>query len=122
MDTDELNKKQLSTLRHMLGINDPTVKIPTPWRNYAAVSPDDKEFKELHSLGLVKFDGHHGSYDYYSCTELGRLFAVKSHKDIRYKKSRRVYIKYLSVADANPDLTFKEFLTDPEFAKYRHEA
>ena len=96
MDTDEINKKQLSTLRHMLGINDPSVKTPRPYRNYAAVTPGDEEFKELQSLGLVKFDGHRGDYDYFSCTDLGKSLAIKSHKDIRYKKSKRVYIKYLS--------------------------
>ena len=122
MDTDEINQKQLSTLRHMLGINDPTVKTPKPYRNYAAVSPGDEEFKELHSLGLVRFVGYRGDYDYYSCTELGKLLAEKSHKDIRYKKSKRVYIKYLSVSDACPELSFKSFLTDPKFARYRKEA
>ncbi len=120
--TEVQSAKQLDILRHMLGINTPADRIPKPYRNYYATTRDDQDMAELHSLGLVKFDGHHGDYDYFSCTDMGRQLAMKSHKDIRHKKPRRVYLKFLSCADAWPDLTFKEFLTRPEFKKYRSEA
>lgn len=118
----DLSEKQLHTLRHMLGINDPCARVPKPYRNYAAVEPGAPEFLELQRIGAVEPYSRSKDYQYYRCTEAGKLAAIKSHKSIRYTKKRRVYHKYLDVADALPDLTFKEFITDERFRTTRAEA
>jgi len=113
---------QLHTLRHMLGINDPSKRVPRPYRNYAAVNPGDPEFIEMARAGLVEIYRARGSgseYDYYRCTEMGRLAAMRSFRSIRYSAAKRRYIAYLNVSDAVPDLTFRQFLTHPDFAEAR---
>ena len=117
----KLTKDQLDILRHMLGINTPWDRAPKPNRNYAAVTPGDSEFVELEQLGVVeKYRAIiAGEYDWYRCTEEGKLAAMRSHKDIRYKKSQRRYAAYLDMADVFPDLTFKDFLTHPDFKEAR---
>lgn len=121
-----LTEDQLDTLRHMLGINTPYDRVPKPYRNYAAVNPGDPEFLELEKRGMVKRFARAKpgvtEDDYYRCTEKGRLEAMRSHRNIRKSRSQRRYNKYLEVSDICPDLTFKEFLTDPAFKESRKEA
>jgi hypothetical protein len=121
----DLTAAHLDTLRHMLGINDPGKKHAIPWRDYAAVNPGDPHYAELQDLGAV-FRYHTAippnGYDYFSCTPAGRTAAIESHKTIRYSRSRRRYIAYLDISDSLPDLTFREFLTDPAFANIRNRA
>ena len=118
---------QLHTLRHMLGINTPDDRKPRPYRDYAAVNPGDPEFGELERLGAVERvrrpapDWAYG-YAWYQCTEAGKAAAMASHRRIRKGKPQRVYLAYLSCRDCCPDLTFKEFLTDPEFDEERRQA
>lgn len=117
--------EQLDTLRHMLGINDPSKARPEPWRNYAAVNPGDPEFLELERLGAVECyrrQSPNSSFDYFRCTEAGRAAACASHKSIRWSKSKRIYSKFLDVRDALGDVTFREFLTDPTYAECRRSA
>jgi hypothetical protein len=118
----ELSNEQLHTLRHMLGINTPDDKIPKSYRNYAAVTPGDPEYIELAKIGAVEMYMALHRYNYYRCTEAGKLAAMRSHRDIRKSKAARAYMKFLDVRDAYPDLTFKEFITSPEFARARKEA
>lgn len=112
-----MTNSQLHTLRHMLGINTPGDRTPKPYRNYAAVNPGDPEFLELERLGAVEKCQKvpWGQYDFYRCTEKGKEAAIKSHKGIRWKRSKRRYRKFLSLQDLVPGLTFCDFLTDPEF-------
>ena len=120
----DLTDKQLGTLRHMLGINKPYDKIPKPSRNYAAVNPGDPEFVELEKIGAVVRcrSTLPSDYHYYQCTEAGKEAAMQSHRKIRHGKSKRVYWQYRGLCDCIPDLTFKEFLTNPEYAEIRKEA
>jgi hypothetical protein len=117
-----LTPAQLHTLRHMLGINTPGDKIPKPYRNYAAVSPDDQKFVELESLGAVRFYRETFGLKYYECTEAGKLAAMRSHRDIRYSKGQRVYLRFLDIRDCYSELTMKEFLTNPEYNEARRSA
>jgi hypothetical protein len=119
----KLTKDQLHTLRHMLGINTPYDRIPKPNRNYAAVNPGDPEFLELERLGMVKKNASAKpgitEYDYYRCTDNGRFEAMRSHRDIRKSKSKRRYSIFLDISESYPDMTFKDFLTDPYFKDAR---
>ena len=121
---EDLTEKQLSMLRHMLGINTPWDKKPKPYRNYAAVVPDDPEYIELEKMGLVENMGRSSisDYDCYVCTQKGKAVAMESHRQIRYTKPRRRYRAYLSLTDGLDDLTFHEFLTAPEFKEVRDNA
>lgn len=116
-----LTKDQLHMLRHMLGINTPEDRTPRPYRNYAAVNPGDAFFLELEQIGAVeKCHGVPlGQYECYRCTGKGRQAAMKSHKDIRLPRSKRRYKKFLSILDCVPDITFHDFLTDPEYKELR---
>lgn len=120
----KLTDDQLHTLRHMLGINDRTKRVPEPYRNYAAVVPGDPVFLELERIGMVECYRRAGgdqTYDYYHCTEAGELAARKSFRKIRYPRARRRYIAYLRIREVRV-LTFMEFLTDPEYAEVRASA
>lgn len=109
----------------MLGINTPEKRIPEPSRNYAAVVPGDPEFVGMERAGLVlcfRAAGDGTEYDYYACTDKGRAVALLSFWNIQYSKPRRRYLRYLSIRESFPDLTFHEFLTDPQFSQTRGEA
>ena len=115
---------QLDTLRHMLGINDPRRREPKPYRNYAAVTPGDPQFIALEALGAVerykpRIDSE---YHWYRCTDVGKQAALHSHRTIRWGASKRRYSCFLHIREALPELTFTEFLTDPEFAEVRRSA
>lgn len=118
----ELSEKQLDMLRHMLGINDPWMREPEPTRDYYAANPEDEHLIELASLGMVRKYSERGEYFWYCSTPAGRAAAIKSHRSIRYSKSKRVYGKFLDISDCFADLTFKQFLTDPQFAETRRSA
>ena len=117
-----LSADQLDTLRHMLGINKPADKHPKPYRDYYCADPGDAKMLELAALGVVVRYSQRYGYDWYSTTDAGRAAAIESHKTIRLSKSKRLYSRYLNVSDAWPDLTFKKFLVDPQFAKTRKES
>ena len=116
---------QLDTLRHMLGINDPSLKTPIPTRNYAAVEPGNAEFAKLELAGLVtctRLSSTGMPYNWFECTHEGRAAAMASHKTIRYSRAKRVYLRFLGMRDVFQDLTFKDFLTNAKFRKERAEA
>lgn len=122
MGDKKMTPKQLQILRHMLGIDDPYLRDPKPWRDYFCANPDDMELVELASLGMVEKYSEHGSYFWYRTTDLGRAAALKSQRAIRHPKARRVYVKFLEISDCFSELTFKEFLTDKQFEETRHNA
>ena len=112
-------------LRHMLGINDPSLPWPpSAYRDYAAVDPGDTLFAQMEAEGLVRCYRRAGttSYDWFTTTSAGRALAMASFREIQYSKSKRRYLKFLDVSDCCPDLTFREFLTRPEFAESRRNA
>jgi hypothetical protein len=117
-----LTPDQLDTLRHMLGINTPNAPKPEPFRDYYCANPGDEKLAQIEALGAVECYSKHGGYWWYRCTDAGRAAAMASHKTIRKSKSSRVYSKYLDVSDVFPGLTFRRFITDPEFAQTRRSA
>lgn len=119
----ELTPEQLETLRHMLGINTPRDKEPKPYRDYYCAAKGDKKLAELARLGAVeRVDTVLWSGDYYITTPAGRAAAMASHRSIRYSRDTRRYCKFLSIKDALPGLTFRDFLTRSEFADARKAA
>lgn len=114
--------EQLQTLRHMLGIDDPHMPKPKPWRDYFCANPGDEKMRALAALGAVEMYAVRDRYEWFQTTDAGRAAAMASHKTIRLSKSSRVYSKFLDVRDCFSDLTFKEFLTDPHFAETRRSA
>lgn len=121
-NTPSLTSEQLRILRHMLGIDDPYMAKPKPYRNYYCANPGDPKLHELARLGMVVLYSTHGSYEWFATTTAGRDAAVASQKAIRHTKAKRLYAKFLDVSDCFPDLTFKKFLTDPHFAETRRAA
>jgi hypothetical protein len=96
-----------------------------PYRDYFCAAPGDAELVELEQLGMVRCyrrgtegDSCRGYY-WYRTTDAGRAVAFASHRATRHSKKRRVYLKWLSVSDACPDLTFGEFLKSSEWAEER---
>lgn len=119
---EQLTAEQLRILRHMLGIDDPYMATPKPYRNYYCANPGDPKLHELARLGMVELYSTHGSYEWFACTAAGKEAGCDSQRAIRKTKSARVYAKYLDISDCFPDLTFKDFLTDPHFAETRRTA
>lgn len=111
--------EQLHTLRHMLGINDRFMREPRPSRDYYAAPRGDVAMWSMAIAGLVERYAVDPYYDWYRTTEAGRAAALASHRLIRAPKGKRIYAKFLSVRDCWPDLTFRQFLTDPELREIR---
>lgn len=114
--------EQLETLRHMLGINDPYMKEPKPYRDYYAAPHGDVAMWRMALAGLVERYAVDRCYDWYRTTVTGRGAAMASHKAIRASKPKRLYAKFLDVRDCWPDLTFRQFLTAPELRETRQRA
>lgn len=114
--------EECSVLRHMLGIDRPEERAPVPYRDYYCADPGDQQLAAMAARGLVECYSRRGGYSWYRCTPAGREAALASHRAIRYGKPKRVYLRYLKASDALPDLTFREFLTDPQFAEARRMA
>lgn len=117
-----LTDEQTRILRHMLGIDLPDVKNPKPYRDYYCANRGDEQLAELARLGAVHLYSQHGGYDWYCCTDIGCAAAFASHERIRLPKAKRIYRRFLDVKNGISDLTFKKFLTAPEFAQTRRDA
>ena len=115
----KLTDEQLQTLRHMLGIDKPDERAPEPYRDYYCASRGDVYLAELARIGAVRLYRQCEHYDWYTTTDAGRAAAIASHRKIRLRKSARVYSRYLDIADVHADLTFREFLTSPDYASAR---
>lgn len=114
-----LTEEQLQTLRHMLGIDKPEERDPKPYRDYYCACRGDAELAEMERQGAVRLYHQCKDYDWYTTTEAGREAALASHRKIRLPKSKRIYSKYLDIADVHAGLTFHEFLTSPDYADAR---
>jgi len=120
--TIKLTEEQADSLRHMLGINRPDVRSPRPTRDYAAMSHGDQHWTQLEALGLVERYAIDEHYVWLRTTAAGREAAFASHRQIRLSRSARRYARYLDLCDAVPNLTFRDFLTHPQFAQIRRQA
>jgi hypothetical protein len=117
-----LTDEQLRTLRHMLGIDKPEQREPQPYRNYYCADPRDEHLLALEAAGAVRMYRRCSHYEWWTCTDAGYAAAIRSHRAIRHRKSRRVYSRFLDISDTRPDLTFREFITSPEYREARRDA
>lgn len=117
-----LSEEQLRVLRHMLGLTHPERREQVPYRDHYCANPGETKLVELECLGMVRKYCEHGGYWCYCTTDAGRAAAIESALQKRLPKPKRLYHLYLDVSDCFPDLTFKDFLIDPEFADARSRA
>lgn len=124
MNKTDLTEDDLHVLRHMLGIDDPR-KPPEPYRDYYCANAGDEKLERLERLGMVaRVQGPRAWLPYvvYATTEAGRAAAMESAERRLIPKRKRLYLRFLSVADCDPDLTFREFLTSDDYAEARRTA
>ena len=113
--TTEWNK-MVAILRHSLGIQWAHDK---EYRDYYCACVGEDRLERMADKCLMKRGNFiNGGRDrYYFVTELGRAVA---REDIpRKTRSQLRYERFLSVCDCCPDLTFKEFITDPQYREVR---
>jgi hypothetical protein len=117
-----LTDSQLRTLRHMLGIDNPRLAEPVPYRDYYCADKGNVELHELERVGAVRLVDDRLGYEWFVTTDAGREAAIASHATIRYPRERRVYLRWLSISDTMPGLSFHDFLTLPEWNDDRRKA
>lgn len=119
-----LTTEQVDILQHMLGLTDPASPNPNEYRDYYCASPGDPQLRELERLGMVRMYSDHGEYEWFTTTDAGKSVArARYMRDMQTKtKKQRVYLSWLRLSDVCPDLTFREFLTRPEFSERRRNA
>lgn len=118
----KLSDEQLSILRHMLGINVRDTPKPQEYRDYYCAEPGDAELHELARLGMVEMYATQGGYEWFRTTETGKSAARASQQARLLPKPKRVYRRWLAIRDADADLTFRDFLTDPAWDEVRRTA
>jgi hypothetical protein len=118
----ELLSADFDVLLHTLGLSDPFQE--RSYRNYFVAGPghdDIPSIKRLCAAGLMaetrqpKFLEKRDKV--FSATNAGLDYAKKHRK--RPTRGQIRYHKFLEVSDVVSDLTFHEFLTNPEFAAMR---
>jgi len=114
-----MKDEQLRILRHMLGLTDLYKAIPEPYRNYYCANPGNEILHELQTLGMVKLYNICDNYEWFTATDLGKSKAIESFWKLQKPKKARRYVCFLRIRDIYNQLTFKEFLTLPEFKTHR---
>lgn len=117
-----MTQAQLQILRHMLGIDVDDVPNPPECRDYFCADVGDPEMMALCDAGMVRMYRRAGGYEWWTTTDSGKDAARASQRAMLKPKPARVYARFLDVADALPDLTFREFLTNVRFAECRRSA
>ena len=118
--------EQIATLRHMLGLTDDTQRKLVSYRNHYATEKGDEHIAAMVEAGLVEsvdFGAElAGGLEIYITTAKGRSIADANVRKTRRSKGARLYARFLDISDVRPRLTFREFLTSPEYAQTRREA
>jgi len=118
----KLSNEQLRILRHMLGIDVCDTPRPNEYRDYYCANPGDERLLDLQRLGMVEKYRVAAGYEWFTTTDAGKAAARASQQAMLLPKRRRIYLRWLSVKDACPDLTFRDYLVRPEFADDRKAA
>lgn len=118
----KLTDEQLRILRHMLGIDVNDTPDPPEYRDYYCANPGDPQMHELVGLGVVRLRATRDGYEWFETTHTGKAEARASQRAMLLPKSKRIYLRWLSISDVRPDLTFRDFLTRPDCADARRAA
>jgi len=121
LPAEGLAHNDLGLIHHALGLSDPYRTAP-PYRNHFVAGEghsDNEGLARLVAAGLMTRRSHplSGGDFLYTVTDKGINLGMKTRPAISSKKRR--YRRFLSLLDCCPELTFREFLTSPEFASYR---
>jgi len=118
-------KEHLHILQHSLGLDD--YGQGRQYRNHFVTGPGSKDWDACRALteaGLMTENKGHslltdGDSVFY-VTPAGIEFVAKnSPMPPKVPRDRRRYLAFLDLTECCPDLTFKQFLTEPRFAAYR---
>jgi hypothetical protein len=118
-----ISPDELRVLLHTLGLTDPY--RAEPYRNHfvAGIGHDDlPHLDRLCDLGLMERRRGVGMREtdmLYVATEAGQQYAIEQHAKRKPSRAKRRYRAFLNLKDCCPDLGFREFLTNPQFAEYR---
>jgi hypothetical protein len=116
---------KLHIVLHALGLD--RDDIVEPYRNHFVAGDghsDMPEILELVAMGMMEEFPTPKCFDskdrLFSVTKTGREWAIinRPRRPARTKSQRR-YTTFLEIADAYPSLTFRQFLTDEQFAEAR---
>lgn len=114
--------EQLDTLRHMLGIN--KRERCKPYRDHYCANEGDPHLVAMASVGLVRLARRPSPglpYETYVTTPLGRKLAIESQRTMLLSPAKQRYVDFLNARDADPDLTFRDFLKRTGSAPMRSE-
>jgi hypothetical protein len=118
-------KAHLEIMLHSLGISDPYQK--ESYRNYFVAGPGHYDLPLIMDLiGAEMMEERRapgfleGGDRVFGVTDKGKLYCNINRE--KPSKAKRTYRMYLECSDCNPDLTFREFLTDPYFKEARESA
>lgn len=123
MNVPRVTDSEARLLHHTLGVSDAYNPERAPYRNHFVAGPGHPDLKDLENLVAM---GHMVCYKHpltngdelvFSATDTGKAVAIRTRP--RAPKNKLRYHRFLSLKDAIPDLTFKKFLTDPQFRRYR---
>lgn len=117
-----MTDEQLRILRHMLGINVSDTPRPAEYRDYYCANPGKPALHELARMGMVVPYSTRDGYEWFKTTDSGKDKARASQRAMLLPKSKRVYLRWLSIRDVVPDLTFRDFITQREFEDVRKAA
>lgn len=121
----QLTPSQEQRLLHMLGIRPD--KWPTLYRNgYSTGAADNPDLMALVEMGLVvehqPFAERLGASRRFSATQEGKAVAIRAWQRIRLSPAQMRYRIWLEIRDLSPEVSFRDFLTNAEWASARLEA
>jgi hypothetical protein len=121
-------KEHLHILQHSLGLDE--YGQGRQYRNHFVTGPGSKDWDACRALtdaGLMTENKGHallpvGDSVFYVTPAGIDFVATNSPKPPKVSRNRRRYAAFMDLTDCCPDLTFKQFLTDPNFADARRRA
>lgn len=112
-------------LAHALGIeHQQDRREPNEYRNHYVCNEGEPEVTQLVEAGLMVLASRPtwtGGAVQYAVTEAGKAQARAFWKSRQHPKKRRVYAAFMRISDMR-EVTFREFLTSPEYAECRRNA
>ena len=122
MSAAAVDGRILGILHHTLGVSNPNKPEDPPYRNHFVLGDGHSDMTVLSVMverGLMarRCSALPGGDWVFHATDDGVRLALQTRP--RASKRRQRYSRFLVYRDALPDLTFKEFLTSPDFAEAR---